>query len=79
LRLFQAKIHCVENLVATPLARLQLSMDTDVPLVCFSASGGARMQEGLFSLMQMSKTSLALKLLSNKKILKALLCKGFNY
>jgi acetyl-CoA carboxylase beta subunit len=35
-----------------------------VPLVCFSASGGARMQEGLFSLMQMSKTSLALKLLS---------------
>jgi acetyl-CoA carboxylase carboxyl transferase subunit beta len=43
-------------------------MDTDVPLVCFSASGGARMQEGLFSLMQMSKTSLALKLLSNKKI-----------
>jgi acetyl-CoA carboxylase carboxyl transferase subunit beta len=37
-------------------------MDTDVPLVCFSASGGARMQEGLFSLMQMSKTSLALKL-----------------
>ncbi|CAC9495277.1 Acetyl-coenzyme A carboxyl transferase beta chain (EC [uncultured Gammaproteobacteria bacterium] len=46
----------------------QLCMDTDVPLVCFSASGGARMQEGLFSLMQMSKTSLALKLLSNKKI-----------
>ena len=32
------------------------------PFVCFSASGGARMQEGLFSLMQMSKTSLAVKL-----------------
>ncbi|KPV40439.1 hypothetical protein AN478_06500 [Thiohalorhabdus denitrificans] len=31
-----------------------------VPLVNFSASGGARMQEGLFSLMQMSKTSAAL-------------------
>ena len=31
-----------------------------VPLVCFSASGGARMQEGLFSLMQMAKTSAAL-------------------
>ncbi len=46
----------------------QLSMDTGAPLVCFSASGGARMQEGLFSLMQMSKTALALKLLSNKKI-----------
>lgn len=31
-----------------------------IPLVCFSASGGARMQEGLFSLMQMAKTSAAL-------------------
>jgi acetyl-CoA carboxylase carboxyl transferase subunit beta len=38
------------------------------PLICFSASGGARMQEGLFSLMQMSKTSLAVKLLADKKI-----------
>jgi len=46
----------------------QLSMKTNVPLICFSASGGARMQEGLLSLMQMSKTSLVLKLLSNKKI-----------
>jgi acetyl-CoA carboxylase carboxyl transferase subunit beta len=32
-----------------------------IPLVCFAASGGARMQEGLFSLMQMAKTSAALK------------------
>ncbi|HKJ70249.1 MAG TPA: acetyl-CoA carboxylase, carboxyltransferase subunit beta [Gammaproteobacteria bacterium] len=32
----------------------------NVPLVNFAASGGARMQEGLFSLMQMSKTSAAL-------------------
>lgn len=31
-----------------------------VPYVCFTASGGARMQEGLFSLMQMAKTSAAL-------------------
>jgi acetyl-CoA carboxylase carboxyl transferase subunit beta len=31
-----------------------------VPLICFSASGGARMQEALFSLLQMSKTSAAL-------------------
>ncbi|BAS68491.1 MAG: acetyl-CoA carboxylase carboxyltransferase subunit beta [Gammaproteobacteria bacterium] len=46
----------------------QLSMETNAPLICFSASGGARMQEGLLSLMQMSKTSLALKLLSDKKI-----------
>lgn len=30
------------------------------PYVCFTASGGARMQEGLFSLMQMAKTSAAL-------------------
>ena len=31
-----------------------------IALVCFSATGGARMQEGLFSLMQMAKTSAAL-------------------
>lgn len=31
-----------------------------IPLVCFSTSGGARMQEGLISLMQMAKTSAAL-------------------
>lgn len=31
-----------------------------MPLVCFSATGGARMQEGLYSLMQMAKTSAAL-------------------
>ena len=31
-----------------------------IPLICFSASGGARMQESLFSLMQMAKTSAAL-------------------
>ncbi len=30
------------------------------PMICFSASGGARMQEGLFSLMQMAKTSAVL-------------------
>jgi acetyl-CoA carboxylase carboxyl transferase subunit beta len=31
-----------------------------MPLVCFAASGGARMQEGLYSLLQMAKTSAAL-------------------
>lgn len=46
----------------------QTSININAPLICFSASGGARMQEGLFSLMQMSKTALILKLLSNKKI-----------
>ena len=35
----------------------QLAIDEGVPLVCFSASGGARMQEALISLMQMAKTS----------------------
>ncbi len=44
------------------------SLDHNVPLVCFSASGGARMQEGLFSLMQMSKTSAALTRLSRAGI-----------
>ena len=35
-----------------------------LPLVCFSASGGARMQEALFSLMQMAKTSAGLARMS---------------
>jgi acetyl-CoA carboxylase carboxyl transferase subunit beta len=39
-----------------------------VPLVCFSASGGARMQESLFSLMQMAKTSAAIAQLSEAGI-----------
>lgn len=36
------------------------------PLVCFSASGGARMQESLFSLLQMAKTSAALARLAER-------------
>jgi acetyl-CoA carboxylase carboxyl transferase subunit beta len=40
------------------------SLDNRMPLICFSASGGARMQEALFSLMQMAKTSGALADLS---------------
>jgi len=36
------------------------AIDNGIPLVCFCASGGARMQEGLFSLMQMAKTSAVL-------------------
>ncbi len=35
-------------------------IDKKLPFVCFAASGGARMQEALFSLMQMAKTSAAL-------------------
>jgi acetyl-CoA carboxylase carboxyl transferase subunit beta len=38
----------------------ELSLAERVPFVCFSATGGARMQEGLLSLMQMAKTSAAL-------------------
>ncbi|MDA8390349.1 MAG: acetyl-CoA carboxylase, carboxyltransferase subunit beta [Gammaproteobacteria bacterium] len=36
------------------------SLEAGIPFVCFAASGGARMQEGLTSLMQMAKTSAAL-------------------
>ncbi len=39
-----------------------------VPLICFSASGGARMQEALVSLLQMSKTSAALAQLSHRRL-----------
>ncbi|MGH8580288.1 MAG: acetyl-CoA carboxylase, carboxyltransferase subunit beta [Gammaproteobacteria bacterium] len=38
------------------------------PMVCFSASGGARMQEALVSLMQMAKTSAALSALSERRL-----------
>ncbi len=41
----------------------------ELPLIIFSASGGARMQEGIFSLMQMAKTSGALNLLDEKGLL----------
>ncbi len=41
-------------------------IENNMPLVCFSASGGARMQEALMSLMQMAKTSAALAKLSEK-------------
>lgn len=37
-----------------------------VPFICFTATGGARMQEGLFSLMQMAKTNAALTRLAKK-------------
>ncbi|MEC8077916.1 MAG: acetyl-CoA carboxylase, carboxyltransferase subunit beta [Pseudomonadota bacterium] len=47
---------------------VNLSIDTRRPLICFSASGGARMQESLFSLFQMSKTSAALAKLSDESI-----------
>ncbi len=42
------------------------AIKNNTPFVCFSTSGGARMQEALLSLMQMAKTSAALAKLSNK-------------
>jgi acetyl-CoA carboxylase carboxyl transferase subunit beta len=42
------------------------SLERHIPLVCFSASGGARMQESLFSLMQMAKTSAVLERLQRR-------------
>ena len=42
------------------------AIEHEIPLICFSASGGARMQEALFSLMQMAKTSAALARLREK-------------
>jgi acetyl-CoA carboxylase carboxyl transferase subunit beta len=39
---------------------VDVALDVGCPMVCFSASGGARMQESLFSLMQMAKTSAAI-------------------
>lgn len=44
------------------------SLEAKIPLVCFSTSGGARMQEGLISLFQMAKTSAALAKLAKKGI-----------
>lgn len=40
------------------------AISAKAPLICFSASGGARMQEGLISLMQMAKTAAVLNALS---------------
>ena len=45
-----------------------IALEKNIPFINFSASGGARMQESLFSLMQMAKTSAALKKLQNAGI-----------
>ncbi|MBN6068315.1 acetyl-CoA carboxylase, carboxyltransferase subunit beta [Aggregatibacter actinomycetemcomitans] len=44
------------------------AMEENCPFVCFSASGGARMQEALFSLMQMAKTSAVLAQMREKGV-----------
>jgi acetyl-CoA carboxylase carboxyl transferase subunit beta len=45
---------------------VQTAVEQKMPFVCFSASGGARMQEGLTSLMQMAKTTAALTQLARR-------------
>lgn len=47
---------------------VQVCLDQRLPFVCFSATGGARMQEGVLSLMQMAKTCGALTQLSQEKL-----------
>ncbi|GAB2189425.1 acetyl-CoA carboxylase, carboxyltransferase subunit beta [Sessilibacter sp. MAH2] len=46
----------------------QLALKEKIPLVCFSATGGARMQEALISLMQMAKTSAVIERLKQEGI-----------
>jgi acetyl-CoA carboxylase carboxyl transferase subunit beta len=47
---------------------VRASIDQKLPFVCFSASGGARMQEALLSLMQMAKTAAALAELAKARL-----------
>ena len=42
------------------------AIEHELPLICFTASGGARMQEALFSLLQMAKTSASLTRLAKR-------------
>jgi acetyl-CoA carboxylase carboxyl transferase subunit beta len=46
----------------------EAAIENDIPLICFSASGGARMQEAILSLMQMAKTSAALAKLAAREL-----------
>lgn len=45
---------------------VETAIEQKVPFICFTATGGARMQEGLLSLMQMAKTNAALTRLAKK-------------
>jgi acetyl-CoA carboxylase carboxyl transferase subunit beta len=47
---------------------VQACVEQRLPFICFSATGGARMQEGLLSLMQMAKTCAALTRLSRERL-----------
>lgn len=50
------------------LVAIKKSIAESIPFICFSTSGGARMQEALMSLMQMAKTSAALTRLSEQRL-----------
>lgn len=66
-RFFMASMGSV---VGEKIAKLcEMALDTKCPLILFCASGGARMQEGMFSLMQMSKTSAMLGALNKNNLL----------
>ncbi len=47
---------------------VERAIEKKIPYVCFAASGGARMQEGLISLFQMAKTSAAIARLGTEKL-----------
>jgi len=47
---------------------VQVCVEQRLPFICFTATGGARMQEGLFSLMQMAKTCAALTRLGEARL-----------
>jgi acetyl-CoA carboxylase carboxyl transferase subunit beta len=47
---------------------IELALERKIPCIVFSTSGGARMQEGILSLMQMAKTSAALGRLAEAKL-----------
>src|SRR3954470_22251092 len=57
------------SVVGEKIARLgQRSLEKKYPLIIISASGGARMQEGVLSLMQMAKTSAVLSQLAERRV-----------
>jgi acetyl-CoA carboxylase carboxyl transferase subunit beta len=47
---------------------VEAAIDQKTPFICFTATGGARMQEGLLSLMQMAKTNASLTRLAKAKL-----------
>jgi acetyl-CoA carboxylase carboxyl transferase subunit beta len=47
---------------------VQTALEQKVPFICVTATGGARMQEGLLSLMQMAKTTTSINQLAQKKL-----------